>query len=351
MAELSFHNKVRQRIGELGIREFETIANDIMRLEFAYEEGPLETNQRKDLGIRKGKPDAHIKRKDGSYIAFNHTTTDQRNVKAKILKNISDLHNSSTFNKILSKVVTCTNTPLDDQRIVYEQKAKEYNWDYDIYSIDRLTTLLIKHPHLLKQHLNIELETTENTKYYCCGDRIKLVRTERNLHQSEFIEFININSEKELDTIEKGQSECSALLLEDISNLTGTNINWLKHGKGAKYSALDFAEIPFENINDKAFYTSIQDAFFCLEPESMILFIIVEFSEYNLGLMEYKDALDFWNWIDEQGKIGGIYTKLKYIFEHLSKYEKSRIITKDQLQKLRTYNYFPIDIVNNRNDH
>lgn len=40
MAELSFHNKVRQRIGELGIREFETIANDIMRLEFAYEEGP-----------------------------------------------------------------------------------------------------------------------------------------------------------------------------------------------------------------------------------------------------------------------------------------------------------------------
>lgn len=350
MGELSFHNKIRERVGNLKSDEFETIANDLMRFEFAHEEGPLETNQRINLDTRKGKPDAHIKRKDGSYIAFNHTVTKERNVKAKILKDISSLHHFSNFDKVLSKVITCTNTPLDDLRILYEQKAMEFGWDYDIYSLDRITSLLVKHPVLLKKHFDLALETDESTKYYSCGERIKSIREERNLYQSEFIEMVNINSERELNLTENNQIECSSITLQEISDSMGTNIEWLKHGRSTKYSRLKLNDLASEKIIDTTYYPQIKDAFFCLEPESMSLFIIIVYSKYNLGIIEYTPHLNFWDWIDDKNMISDIFKELKYFFKKLSKWEMSRIITKDQLEKLYTYNYFPMDIVDDWNN-
>ncbi|REC47196.1 helix-turn-helix domain-containing protein [Chryseobacterium pennipullorum] len=350
MAELSFHNKIRERVGNLGSKEFETVANDIMRLEFLYEEGLLETNQRKNLGTRKGKPDAHIKRKDGSYIAFNHTVTEERNVKAKVLKDISDLYHSSYFNKVLSKVITCTNTPLDDSRILYEQKAMEFGWDYDIYSLDRITSLLVKHPILLKKHFDLALETDQSTKYYSCGERLQSIREERGLYPSEFIELVNINSERELNLTESNQVECSSITLQEISDSMGVSLDWLKHGRGTKYPRLKLRDLASEKIMNTTYYPDIEDAFFCLEPESMSLFIIVVHSKYKLAMIEYVPHLNFWDWYDDKNKIGDIFKELKYFFKKLSRWEKSRIITKDQLEKLSTYHYFPMDIVNNWND-
>lgn len=351
MAELSFHNKVRERVGNLKSDEFETIANDLMRFEFSQEEGVLETNQRKSLGTRKGKPDAHIKRKDGSYIAFNHTVTEERNVKAKILKDISDLHHSSHFDKILSKVITCTNTPLDDSRILYEQKAIEFGWDYDIYSLDRVTSLLLKHPVLLKKYFDLDLEMDKSTKYFSCGERIKLIREERGLYQSEFIELVNIQSERELSLTESNQIESSSITLQEISDSMGINLDWLKHGRSTKYPKLKFKDLISEKIMDTTYYPNIKDTFFCLEPESMSLFIIIVYSKYNLGIIEYPYNLKFWDWIDSRNLIYDIFKELKYFFKKLSKWEMSRIITKEQLEKLHTYNYFPMDIVDDGNNN
>ncbi len=342
--ELSFHNKIRKKLGNINVNEFETLVNDLMRIEF-IREGTLEANQTKDLKFRKGIPDAHLKKDDGSYIVFNYTITQERNVKAKIIKDIEYLRpEKSLIGNEISKVITCTNTPIDETRILYETKAQELGWEFDIYSLDGLTNLLIKHSSILKKHFDLDIESDMSTKYYNCGNRIKILREERNLKRSQFIELISISSEKEIEAIENNQLECSSIIVKEICDLTGVEIDWLKHGINKKYRGLRFNELERRKIGEISYFPNIKKAYFCLEPEDMNLIIIIQFSNYNIRFIDFYTNLEFWDWFDDHGKIDNIFKELKYYHNTLSQNSESRIITKDQLKNIYSYEYFPKEI-------
>jgi hypothetical protein len=342
--ELSFHNKIRQKLGNINVNEFETLVNDLMRIEFIML-GTLEVNQTKNLKSRKGKPDAHLKIDDGSYIVFNYTITQERNVKAKIIRDIEDLRTEKSLigNKI-SKVITCTNTPIDENRILYETKAEELGWKFDVYSLDGLTNLLIKHSNILKKHFNLDIESDITTKYYNCGNRVKILREERNLKKSQFIELISINSENKLEAIESNQLECSSIVVKEICDLMGVEISWLKHGIKKKYKNFRFNELETRKIGEISYFPNIKKAYFCLETENMNLIIIIKYSKYNYAFIDYHTNLKFWDWFDEHGKIENIFKELKYYHNTLSQNSESRIITKDQLKNIYSYEYFPKEI-------
>lgn len=344
--ELSFHNKIRKKLGNINVNEFETLVNDLMRIEFIVL-GTLEANQTKDLKSRKGKPDAHLKLDDESYIVFNYTITQERNVKAKIIRDIEDLKaEKSLIGNKISKVITCTNTPIDENRILYETKAEELGWKFDIYSLDRLTNLLIKHSSILKKHFDLDIESDITTKYYDCGNRIKGLREERNLERSQFIELISINSEKEIEAIEGNQLECSSIVVKEICDLTGVDVDWLKHGINRKYKDLRFNELERRKTGDISYFPNIKNAYFCLEPENMNLIIIIKFSPYDIRFIDFHSNLEFWNWFDNHGKIENIFKELKYYYNTLSQNSEGRIITKNQLNDIYSNEYFPKEIVN-----
>lgn len=344
---LSFHNKIRQELGKIGVNKFETLMNDLMRVEFITM-GTLESNQTINLKIRKGKPDAHIKTEEGKYIVFNYTTTEERNIKAKIIKDIKDLfHENCLLKNDIVKIITCTNTPLDENRILYESLAKEYGCQYDIYSIDRLCDKLKKIPSLLKKYFDMELETDVSTKYYECGERIKILREQRNLTRSELIERININSEKELGLIEEKTSECSSLIVEEICEITGCNPNWLKHERGTTYPSLKFSDLKKEKLGDDYYYFDIQNAFFCIEPVAMRIVIVIKYSDIKYGIInyDYGTCLDFWDWFDDQHKIKGIFKDLVYLYKKLNKnYPTGKVISEEEYKKLISFNYFPAEL-------
>lgn len=344
MMQLSFHNLVRKKIGKIEVNAFETLVNDLMRLEF-IKIGFLEANQTKDLKSRNGKPDAHLIKKDGSYIAFNYTITSERNIKGKILKDIDDLTKEDCLiNNKISQIVTCTNTPINENRILYEQKAQENGWDFKIYSIDKLTHLLINTPTLLKKHFDLDVKNNDSIKYYLCGDRIEILRKERDLTRSEFIELLPINSERELEAIELEQLECSSIMIQEICDLTGVNINWLKHNKGDKYLSYRFCDLKKISLGSMDYFPDISNAYFCLEPNEMNLVILLKFSNYKYGIIKYPFRLHFWQWFDSHNKIEPIFKELKYYYESLSRYSQGRIITDEQLNLLYSNKFFPKEI-------
>lgn len=348
--ELSFHNKIRQELGKIGVNTFETLMNDLMEVEF-IKWGTLERNQTINLKIRKGKPDAHIKTKEGKYIVFNYTTTEERNIKAKILKDIKELFSeNSLFKNDIIKIITCTNSPIDENRSHYESLAKELGCEYEIYSIDRLCDLLKRSHFLLKKFFDIDIEFDVSIKYYECGERIQILREQRKLTRSEFIDLLSIRSEKELGLIEEKVAECSSSLTEEICELTGCNLKWLKHGLGEIYPQLKLTDLKKEKISKDYYYPGIQNAFFAIEPVSMRILIIVKYSDIKYGIInyDYGTSFTFWNWGSDLHNIEKYFDELITLYQKLNKYYPTgRVLSEEEYKKLITFNYYPAELFEN----
>lgn len=78
----------------------------------------------------------------------------------------------------------------------------------------------------MKSYANKELEI-----HFDCGSRVKEIRNDLGLSVAEFIELISFPSERNWNEIEKGKKELGVSYLEQIHQITGASIDWLKYGK------------------------------------------------------------------------------------------------------------------------
>ncbi len=128
-------------------------------------------------------------------------------------------------------------------------------------------------------------------------------------------------------------------------------MNWLKHGNGKMYSRLKFSDLEKRKIGDIQYFPNVERAYFCIETEYMNLIILIKFSNLKIGIIDYSANLNFWDWIDDHGKIHGILKELQYFYKTLSNSSEGRLITKKQLSEIYSYNFFPREIIENyRND-
>ncbi len=348
---LKLRDKIRKEIGKLRNERFENFVNDILRIEY-IRFGTLETMVNKQGNQRKSKPDAHILwENEGKekYFIFNHTIEG----KPKIIKDINDTINGKVPHERIYKYVTCTNQPIGEERAEFSSLLKEFGIEYDVISLDKLTDLSIKHKQILSAHLNIEYQEESSYKFFDCGHRIRVLREERELSKSQFIELVDIRSEKELENIENNNLECSTDLINQVSKLTGAEEEWIKHGTKKKYTKVDLYNIINGNVFDLIKRNKYADkVVICVEPEHIRFAYLFKFSDTEIGIYAKYTAYDFWNWaFMESNPVIDLFSQIKKIYNHFSTKVEGRIISKEDSDHIHSYNCYPKAIIDElRND-
>jgi hypothetical protein len=341
--EKDFSGQVRKRIGELRSDEFEQFCCDLFRIKFK-ERGQFYSGLNANGRSTKGIPDAFIRKPNDRYIAFEFTTQNSQSVKGKVLHDIQRL--KSERNKIrdcIDKIVVCTQTGVHSELESYRQLAKSYNWELEFYSVGELTDEALQNPELIKGSLGLNLPTmVQASKLFDCGERLKQLREERGLLRSQFIELIDLDSEKGLLALENKEIECSSEIILATSLLTGASIEWIKHGTDPKYSieTLFTYDHFIKGIGD----TRANRTFFCVDPEKLGLQILIELNNFHWKTIEYEFNLNFWDWFDDHGKIPLIYSNLKNHYQQARKNSNSTrgLIVNSEFQKeIRSPSIFP----------
>ena len=146
---------------------------------------------------------------------------------------------------------------------------------------------------------------------YDAGPRVKAVREELGLKSSQFAELLSVGSQREYEAMETGNREVSLGLINRISELSGANLEWLKHEKGPKYSVEAIYLNPIEE--DLAYCASLnpQEYFLTLDKKQLHVGLVAQLSKYRYQVLETEVTLDFWNWIDQYWAIPAFYHFLK----------------------------------------
>jgi hypothetical protein len=294
----------------------------------------------------KGKCDAHVYHtNDDTYTAIV-CTTKQSDVHTKVLDDINKL-SSTKFSSKIRRVLLCVNTPIKDEIEDYRTACTSHGWDLDPLSLERITRHTLVDTDLLRNYFseisaNEPVSSSPQLRRFDCGCRMKEVREDVSLSVSRVIEEIDFPSEREWNAIEAGELEVAERYIDRISALTGISSAWLKHGATPKY--------PRESIyyNQIAKITTIASecpsaAFVAIEPSSMAVILIVQFSAFRWRVFSFGFSMDFWNWIDDQDRIPTIFNWLTAVDRTL-KHPYGRVISKELLTEFYTGLKHPLQL-------
>ncbi len=143
------------------------------------------------------------------------------------------------------------------------------------------------------------------------GPRLKVIREELGLKPSQFIELIGVSSEREYKAMEGGEKEVPVSLLQAVSEVSGVNLDWLKHEEGDRYNV---EEVSLRSVkHDLDYLTNLKprEYFLTLEKKSLHIGLIVQTADYRYQVIETGVDLKFWNWVDEHWAISAFYHFLK----------------------------------------
>ena len=151
----------------------------------------------------------------------------------------------------------------------------------------------------------------QEEKYFDAGERIKTVRDELRLNTSQFTEILDLASQREYETMENRAKEVPLSLLSKISDVSGIEVEWLKHGMGEKYKIEGIYLRPIEEDLNYCKSLNPKEYFLTLEPKSLHVGLVAQTGNYRYQVLETGISLDFWNWIDELWSIPAFYKFLK----------------------------------------
>jgi DNA-binding transcriptional regulator YiaG len=132
---------------------------------------------------------------------------------------------------------------------------------------------------------------------YDAGTRIKIIREELGLKTSQFSELLCVESQREYELMEARQNEAPVKIIEQVSRLAGTNIEWLKHETGPRYKREHLYLNPVDRT--LAFCESLdaQEYFLVLDKKQLDIGLVAQTSKYFYQFMTIGGVtLDFWNW-------------------------------------------------------
>lgn len=280
-----------------------------------------------------------------TYIAFL-CTTQQNDVKAKIINDINNLNSENCHikNKI-ADVVLCVNTPIKTELEDYRNECKKFGWNCINFSLHNIVDKLIEHPKVMdvffancleqfKQHY-MEKDMGSNNKdsdesYYTekmfsCGARVQEIRKDINLSTSRFIDLIEFNSEKHLLAIEKDEFEVSATQIENICNRTGVSNRWLKHSEGSKYEYQVIHTYELEVV-DRIKQFKPNSIYFMINKDNMAPLLLVNIDSYSWKIYTFTFNIDFWDWFGDGHYIPQIYSLFTILHIEFNTSIKGRII-------------------------
>ncbi|MFQ2003051.1 hypothetical protein ACK342_16815 [Aeromonas veronii] len=338
---MNIQEQLRIAFAKLSPQEFEDVCCELLRIH-SNEYETIKSN-RDALGkTRKGTPDAYVRECDGRYIAIQFTTQ-QSEIKKKVLYDINQLTTEKChFKDKIHKVTICITTNPGSEVELFYKKCEEFGWQCILFTLDDLTRIAEAHPKFCSTHLNTFIPSKNNTKineqFYLCGKRIKLLREERGISASRFIELIEHYSERNLLKIEEEEDECSSSLIERISEVTGAKSEWIKHGEKGKYHTESLPYYAPDKCIDILQKEQPKELYFCLNTDDFNLYLLVKTSDYRWSKYYFNYSLDFWNWIGDQHHIPEIYNQLKRIYEVFDKsgcWVKGRLFTKGEFQCIK----------------
>ena len=159
-------------------------------------------------------------------------------------------------------------------------------------------------PHKVKTQKNI---LGEREPLYDAGERIKVIRTELGLKPSQFFELVGLASQREYESIENGEKEAPLSLLKTINQVSGANLEWLKHEEGSRYK---IEAVHFRPVDADLEYCSglnPQEYFLTLDKKSLHVGLIAQTSEYRYQVIDTGVMLNFWAWTESYWAIPAFY--------------------------------------------
>lgn len=156
-----------------------------------------------------------------------------------------------------------------------------------------------------------EVVTKKQERYFDAGKRVKTVRNELGIKTSEFIELTGLLSEREYKAIERGEKETPLHLLEKITQISGVNLEWLKHGGELRYPIEAVYFNPVER--DLAFCARLnpQEYFLTLNEKDLHIGLVAQIGAYRYQVIDTGVTLDFWNWVESFWAIPAFYDFLE----------------------------------------
>ncbi len=147
----------------------------------------------------------------------------------------------------------------------------------------------------------------EKEKYFDAGERVKAVRNELGINTSQFVEVLDLPSQREYEAMENNEKEFPSSLLKKVSEVSGVRLEWLKHGKGSRYETDVVILTSIEDGLKQCVSLNPQEYYFTLDKKQLHAGIVVQVSEYRFQVLETGISLDFWNWIDSHWAIARFY--------------------------------------------
>jgi hypothetical protein len=146
---------------------------------------------------------------------------------------------------------------------------------------------------------------------YDAGPRVKIVRDELGLKISQFVELLSLGSQREYKAMENGNKEVPLSLLNGISEISGVNIEWLKHEEHPRYTVEVIYLNPIEADLEYCASLHPEEYFLILDKKALHIGLVAQTSKYSYKVFDTGVKLDFWNWVDEHWAIPAFYNFLQ----------------------------------------
>ena len=334
-------DRIRIKIGAMGSDEFERFMSTLLpsiypgfdRLEPSFNFIGKTTT---------GKCDAHVYHEaDDTYTAII-CTTQQTDIPKKIIEDIGKLPSTKFASKI-RRVLICVNTPLKDEVEDYRSACAALGWELDPLSLERITKHTAGNSSLLLNYFgestSSDSPASRSVRYFDCGHRIKEGREDASIPASRIIEHLHFPSERAWKAIESGEVEIAEHDIDSLSTLTGISTAWLKHGAGKKYPTESIYDYQVEKIKAIAAESPLA-SYMAIEPDSMDLVLLSQFSEFRWKVYPFGFNMDFWNWHGDHHHIPLIYDLLETANDRLG-HPYGRIIKPALMNELRSGDIHP----------
>lgn len=327
-------NLVRIKIGGMEQNQFERFVADLLPRIFSDYEN-LEPTYNSLGKTTKGKSDAYVYHaQTDSYTAII-CTTQQTNLRTKIIDDINKL-TSAKFASKIARVLLCVNTPIGDEIEEYMEASRQHNWKLNPLSLERLTTYVMSRDDLLYRYFHESKSinpamASHIDKRFDCGAQMKIAREDIAYSTSAWIELIDFPSEKEWKAIESGEMEVEERYIQKVTDMTGISTVWLKHCQSDKYLYSIIYDSEIEEMKTK-FADKYLDAYIAIEPKNMQIVLIIQISEFKYDILLLGYDFAFWSWFDDHHKIPRVCELLKKIKQKFS--PTGLIMTETQMRDL-----------------
>lgn len=327
--------RIRMHIGGMGADKFERFMCDLLpRIYPGFDQ--LEPSFNLMGKATKGKCDAHAYHSDDDTYTPIICTTRQTDLVSKILDDINKL-SATKFASKIRRVLLCANTPLKDEIEEYRKVCRSRGWELEPLSLESMTRHSLGHSDLLLEYFREVLPEATITKpelrRFDCGKNLKEAREDIGVSISMIIESLDFPSEREWRSIESGDLDITENFIISFSELSGISADWIKHGSNMKYMDDIIYDYQGEKI-DSIISEGALSAYMLIEPKSMDIVLLVQFSERRWRVYRFGFSLDFWNWVGDEHHIPVIFRLLKSIDQKLN-HPQGRVISGQLMDELK----------------